>query len=89
VPAGEAKDSQYAVAWRRGKVVDAKSTQHSVGRYANTCRGVDKRRKKCKGNNVKMSRDFTRRHISLKATKKIKKGQEIFNTYGSGFRIVR
>jgi hypothetical protein len=25
VPAAEAKDSQYAVAWRRGKVVDAKS----------------------------------------------------------------
>jgi hypothetical protein len=49
VPSSEAKDSQYAVAWRRGKVVDAKSTQHSVGRYANTCRGADKRRKKCKG----------------------------------------
>jgi hypothetical protein len=89
VPSSEAKDSQYAVAWRRGKVVDAKSTQHSVGRYANTCRGADKRRKKCKGNNVKMARDFARRHISLKATKKIKRGDEIFNTYGSGFRIVR
>jgi hypothetical protein len=51
--------------------------------------GADKKRKKCKGNNVKMSRDFKRKHISLKATNKIKKGQEIFNTYGSGFRIVR
>jgi hypothetical protein len=74
VPVAEAKDSQYAVAWRRGKVVDAKSTQHSVGRYANTCRGVDKRRKKCKGNNVKMSRDFTRRNISLKADQTDQKG---------------
>jgi hypothetical protein len=44
VPAAEAKDNQYAVAWRRGQVVDASSTQHSVGRYANTCRSADKRR---------------------------------------------
>jgi SET domain-containing protein len=41
--------------------------------------------------NVKATivRDFARKRISLKATRKIKKGQEIFNTYGSGFRIVR
>jgi hypothetical protein len=89
VTAAEAKDSQYAVAWNRGQVVDAKSTQNSVGRYANTCRGADKKRKKCKGNNVKLARDFRRKHISLKATKKIKKGAEIFNAYGAGFRIVR
>jgi hypothetical protein len=88
VPAPEAKDSQYAVAWNRGRVVDSKSTQNSVGRYANTCRGADKKRKNCKGNNVKMARDFARKRISLKATKKIKKGDEIFNTYGPGFRIV-
>jgi hypothetical protein len=88
-PVAEAKDSQYGVAWSRGKVVDASSTQHSVGRYTNTCRGSDKRRKKCKGNNVKMARDFARNRISLKATKKIRKGQEIFNTYGGSFRIVR
>jgi hypothetical protein len=89
IAASEAKDSEYAVSWGRGKVVDAKSTQNSVGRYANTCRGADKRRKKCRGNNVKLARDFARKRISLKATKKIQKGDEIFNTYGSGFRIVR
>jgi hypothetical protein len=89
VAAAEAKDSQYAVAWNSGKVVDSKSSQNSVGRYANTCRGVDKKRKRCKGNNVKLARDFRRKRISLKATKKIKKGDEIFNTYGSSFRIVR
>jgi hypothetical protein len=88
VPTLEAKDSEYAVSWTRGKVVDSNSTQNSVGRYANTCRGADRKRKKCKGNNVKMNRDFRRKHIKLKATKKIKKGDEIFNTYGSGFRIV-
>ena len=87
-PASEAKNSQYAVSWTRGKVVNASSTQHSVGRYANTCRGADKKRKRCKGNNVKLARDFARKQIKLKATKKIKRGDEIFNTYGSGFRIV-
>ena len=89
VPASQAKNSQYAVAWSRGKVVNAKSTQNSVGRYANTCRGADKKKKTCKGNNVIMKRDFRRKHISLKATKKIRRGDEIFNTYGSSFRIVR
>jgi hypothetical protein len=88
VPASDAKDSQYAVAWTRGKVVDAKSTQNSVGRYSNTCRGPDKIGKKCKGNNVKLARDFARKSISLNATKKIRKGEEIFTAYGSAFRIV-
>jgi hypothetical protein len=88
VPASEAKDSQYAVGWSNGKVAKREKTQNSVGRYANTCRGADKRRKKCKGNNVKLARDCASKRISLKATKKIKRGDEIFNTYGSGFRIV-
>jgi hypothetical protein len=47
-PLAAAKDSQYAVAWTRGKVIEATSTQHSLGRYANSCRGTDKKRKKCK-----------------------------------------
>ena len=89
VSASAARGSQYAVAWKKGQVVNASSSQHSVGRYANTCRTADKRRKKCKGNNVKLARDFARRKINLKATKKIKRGEEIFNSYGSGFRIVR
>ena len=59
-----------------------------MGRYANTCRGADKRRKKCKRNNVKLARDFRRRKIALKATKTIKRGDEIFNSYGSDFHIV-
>jgi hypothetical protein len=42
VPSSEAKDSQYAVSWTRGKVVNSNSTQNSVGCYANTCRGADK-----------------------------------------------
>lgn len=89
VSAVAAHDSQYAVAWKNGEVVNASSSQHSIGRYANTCRSADKRGKKCNGNNVKLSRDFTRRKISLKATKRIKRGNEIFASYGAGFRIVR
>ena len=89
VKASKARNSRHAVAWKKGFVVDSNSTQDSVGRYANTCRDADKRRKKCKDNNVKLARDFRRRKIALKATKKIKRGEEIFNSYGSGFRIVR
>ena len=89
VSARKAKNSQYSVAWTNGKVVDASSSQHGVGRYANTCRGADKKKKRCKGNNVKIARDFRRKKIALKARKNIKKGDEIFNTYGAGHRIVR
>jgi hypothetical protein len=90
VSARKAKRSQYAIAWKQGKWVDASSSQDPVGRYANTCRGADKKAKRCKGNNVKIKRDFRRRTIVLRAgKKKIKRGEEIFNTYGSGFRIVR
>jgi hypothetical protein len=89
VKARNARNSQYSIAWKNSKVVDASSSQHGVGRYANTCRGADKTRKRCKGNNVKIARDFRRKTIAPKATKKIKRGDEIFNTYGGGFRIVR
>ena len=90
VKARTARNSQYAIAWKRGKVVDASSSQHGVGRYANTCRGADKKAKRCKGNNVKIKKDFRRRTIILRAGKRsISRGDEIFNTYSSGFRIVR
>jgi hypothetical protein len=90
VNAKKAKKSQYAVAWSKGKFVDASSSQDPVGRYANTCRGADKKAKRCKGNNVKIKRDFRRKTISLRVGEKaIKKGDEIFNTYGGGFKIVR
>jgi hypothetical protein len=83
-----ARRSQYAVPWTRGKVVNSNSTLNSVGRYANSCRAADKKRKKCKDNNVTMKRDFRRKHIKLKAKKTIKRGEEIYNTYGGSFRIV-
>jgi hypothetical protein len=92
VSARKGKRSQYAVAWTRGKYVDASSSQDPVGRYANTCRGADKKAQRCKRNNVKIKRDLRRKTITLKVGKKqkaIKKGGEIFNTYGSSFRIVR
>ena len=45
VSARKVKDSQYVVAWKHGKVVDESSSQNG----ANTCRGVDKKWKRCKG----------------------------------------
>ena len=91
VKARKARNSQYSIVWKNGRVVDASSSQHGVGRYANTCRGADKTAKRCKGNNVKIARDFRRKTIALRVGKNPinKRGQEIFNTYGSGFRIVR
>ena len=83
------KDPQYAVQWKKNRVLDSSSTQDGLGRYSNNCRGKNKRKGQCNGNNAKLARDYTRRKMSLKATKKIKKGQEIFNgSYGRSFRIV-
>ena len=47
--------SGYAVAIPRGKVIDAASTQSGIARYANDCRGDNRRQKQCKGNNSKFT----------------------------------
>ena len=57
---------------------DPKKTNSSIGAYSNNCQAKDKRAKLCKGNNAK----FTHQTANLKASKKIKAGDEILSSYG-------
>ncbi len=54
VPAKEYRKGKgtYGIELSSKMVVDAKSTQSNLGRWANHCRAQDKRKKHCKGNNA-------------------------------------
>jgi SET domain-containing protein len=80
----KANPSGYAVAIPRGRVIDARSTQSGIARYANDCRLANKRNGDCKGNNSKFSIS-TRAGVTsifLVSTKRISAGEEIFVSYG-------
>lgn len=77
----------YGVEIKKGEVMNADTTQDGLGRYANHCRPKNIRAKHCKGNNAKIS--ISHRgddpKVSLKATKKIRPGQEIYVNYGPNY----
>jgi SET domain-containing protein len=81
-------DSGYGIGIRdgpnKGKVVDAASTQSSNARYANDCQAKDKRKKHCKGNNAALL-NLDNGEIWLESIKLIKKGEEIFSSYGKDY----
>lgn len=73
----------------RGRVIiDAEDkTSSSVARYANHCRAQNIRAGECKENNAAFNKQGKKGvyKIPLKAKKKIKKGQEIFVSYGRSY----
>jgi hypothetical protein len=74
--------SDYALQFTKETIIDAKSTQTHVGRYANMCRTNDD---ECRDNNVRFSKDFRNKKVYLKAKRNIKSGEEIFVSYGRNF----
>ncbi len=81
----EASNSHYIFEPKRGVYIDARLTNEQPGRWANDCRAHNKRARECNGNNTKFSYDTRNRKTHLKATKNIKKGDEIFVSYGPAF----
>ena len=78
-----ANRSDYAVDIPHNRVLDARSTQTALGRYANNCRTINKNAGQCSGNNAKLSYDDQRRDkVNLKATKNIPANREVFVRYG-------
>jgi uncharacterized protein len=73
----------YILQIAKDKFLDGnpKKTNKSIGAYANDCRTANKKAKQCKGNNAKLAN----RSANLKATKKIKAGQEIYAGYGRSY----
>jgi len=78
-------DSGYAVEINRNLFVDGKDTQSGFGRWSNDCRARSKALKVCPGNNAKLAVSTRHKTVNVKATKKIKKGGEIYVAYGSHY----
>lgn len=78
----EANDSGYGVHLNKNEILDAYSTQHGLGRYANDCRIANKRAHECKGNNAKLVINTRRKTATVRATKNIRTNDEIFVSYG-------
>lgn len=77
--------SGYGVYLPGNRVLDARSTQSSMARYANSCRTTNKNQKHCPGNNAKLAYNARQGTYNLKATKVIPAGREVFASYGQGF----
>ena len=77
--------SGYGIHLNNNQVLDGKSTQSGLGRYANTCKTANKRLGQCKGQNAKLTVNHRNQTASIKATKKIKAGEEVYVPYGNNF----
>ncbi len=69
----------YLLYWNAEKSIDAARTNAAPGRFANDARGTGKR------SNATISYDRRNGNAVLRATRKIKKGDEIFVPYGQGY----
>jgi hypothetical protein len=74
--------SGYGIHINKNKILDSKSTQSGLARYANNCRGVVTRRGSCKGNNSRIVVNTRQKSASLRATSSIASGREV---YPSGY----
>lgn len=88
-----ATDNQYLLQAKPGQYIDARSTQSSLGRYANWCKPENKEKKQCKGANARLTnpsiKPGRRRPTgSIKVKPRgsgVKKGQEFFVSYGGSY----
>ena len=83
--------SRYGLQLRRNPplYMDALNAHSCSGRYCNTCRKRNKDAGECRGNNTKFSISHrnNRWNVNLKATKRIREGDEIYVPYGRNFRL--
>ena len=78
-------EGDYGVQLNKREVLDGRSTQSSLGRWANDCRAANKRGKHCGGTNAKFSISSRYKTVTLKATEDIAAGSEIFVSYGKEY----
>ena len=85
VPRDEAEEedykSEYVLAIDDDWVIDAKSTQSGLGRWAVDCLPVN-RPQDCEDNNAEFEIDVENQSAALYATEEIQPGDEIFVSYG-------
>ena len=78
-------EGDYGLHLTKNLVLDARSTQSAIGRYANNCRNSDKKKNNCKGRNAKFVINQSTKTVSIKATKNIPAHSEIFISYGTAY----
>ena len=79
----EKNPSGYGIHINKKEVLDGKSTQSGLARYANNCRKANKQKGECVRNKAKIKVNTRTKKGTLRATAKIKKGEEIFTSgYG-------
>ena len=78
----EGGEGDYGVQLNKREVLDARSTQTALGRYANDCRDRNRRKKECPGRNARFVVNTRRKTVYIKATKNIPAHSEIFVSYG-------
>ncbi len=77
--------SGYGIHINNRTILDSKSTQSGMARYANTCKTENRRDGDCVSNNSRIVVNSRNQTASLKATRRIPTGNEVFAAYGNRF----
>jgi hypothetical protein len=80
----ERRDSMYNLQFNKNLYLDAAGIRSAVGKYANACNKVDPQvvPPRC---NAKLAKNTRNRTAWIEAIKNIKKGEEIFVSYGRAY----
>jgi len=77
--------SGYGIHINNRTILDSKSTQSGMARYANTCKTENINNRHCTGNNSRIVVNSRNQTASLRATRRIPTGSEVFASYGNRF----
>jgi len=77
--------SGYGIHINNRTILDSKSTQSGMARYANTCKTENRRDGDCVSNNSRIVVNPRNQTASLRATRRIPIGNEVFAAYGNRF----
>jgi hypothetical protein len=75
-------EGDYGVQLNKNLVLDGRSTQSALGRYANDCRHRDKKKKHCSGKNARFVINTKTKKVSVRAIKNIPAHSDIYVSYG-------
>ena len=88
-------EGPYVLQATKSKFIDAAKSNTAAGRFANDCRSKNKKTRGfsghnkthgfCKGNNTRLSWNANTQKASVKATKAINAGDEIYASYSAGY----
>jgi len=73
-----------------GRTITARTTQDAIGSRVNDCRTQSRLAKHCRKNNAKLAVNTKGRgSITVRATKRIRAGDEVFAAYGAAYWSAR